>query len=140
MNLFFWRALAITYIPIFLRKVQQETKWYSFSIFNYDFYVDGGNFLTFGLESKSTILYLVINVWSLPLLWAKRGPWKCFLCWKGTNWKVKKLYFHLKQDHRMMLKLGVRPGFSACLRKMRDYTPECEMGQKSSWNWLLIMS
>ena len=45
-----------------IRMVQQETKWYSFLIFDYDFYADGGNFLTFGLESKSTILYLVINV------------------------------------------------------------------------------
>ena len=49
-------------LHILLRKVQQETKWYSFLIFDYDFYTDGGNFLTFGLESKSTILYLVINV------------------------------------------------------------------------------
>ena len=49
-------------LHILLRKVQQETKFIFIFDFYYDFYADGGNFLTFGLESRSMISYLVINV------------------------------------------------------------------------------
>ena len=63
-ELIFWRALAITYnLYCYLERFNKKLNGtYSFSILNCDFYADGGNFLTFGLESKSTILYLVINV------------------------------------------------------------------------------